>query len=189
MVITRTRLTRAAASIAVASGVLLGTAGCVFITPIATLQQYDPSDGINVSIGDIDLRNAIVFLDDETGAASLMITIINNSDSAAAVNLQFESEGETVTLTQQVGGREVVAFGTTPDGEQILILEADARAGGLFSVYVQHGTLPGQELLVPVLPPTGDYEGLGPVIPEPEPTPTPTPVPAETAAPAESTDG
>lgn len=186
----RTRLARAAASIVLASAVLLGTAGCVFINPIATLEEYDPSDGINNSVGAVDLRNVILFVDEETGAGSLMVTLVNNGDSDATVSFQFVSEGDEVTVTQRVGARSVVEIGTSEDGEQILILGADTRAGALFPVYVQSGSNPGVQLLVPVLAPTGAYEGLGPVIPEPEPTPTPTPAtvepePTEEPAPTE----
>ena len=183
--INRTRLTRAIASIAIASGVLLGTSACVFMTPIATLEEYDPSDGINATVGDVDLRNVIVFVDEETGAASLMVTLVNNGTDDVTLSMQFESEGHEVTVNQSIGGFSVLSFGTTPDEEQILILEADTRPGALFPVYVQYGDNPGQQLTVPVLSATGDYEGLGPVIPEPEPTPTPTatPAPEETPAP------
>lgn len=182
---TRTRLARAAASIALASAVLLGTAGCVFMNPIATLEEYDPSDGINNSVGAVDLRNVILFVDEETGAGSLMVTLVNNSADDATVSFQFLSEGDEVTVAQKVPGRTVVELGTTPDGTQLLILGVDTRAGALFPVYVQSGSNPGVQLLVPVLAPTGAYEGLGPVIPEPEPTPTPTPAVVEEPAPAE----
>ena len=182
---TRTRLARAAASIALASAVLLGTSACVFMNPIATLEEYDPSDGINNSVGAVDLRNVILFVDEETGAGSLMVTLVNNGADDATVSFQFISEGDEVTVTQKVPGRSVVELGTAPDGEQLLILGVDTRAGALFPVYVQSGSTPGVQLLVPVLAPTGTYDGLGPVIPEPEPTPTPTPAVAEEPAPTE----
>lgn len=181
---TRTRLARAAASIALASAVLLGTAGCVFMNPIATLEEYDPSDGINNSVGAVDLRNVILFVDEETGAGSLMVTLVNNSADDATVSFQFLSEGDEVTVAQKVPGRTVVELGTSADGTQLLILGVDTSAGALYPVYVQSGSNPGVQLLVPVLTATGDYEGLGPVIPEPEPTPTPTPTPAATEEPA-----
>ena len=183
--INRTRLTRAIASIALASGVLLGTSACVFMTPIATLEEYDPSDGINATVGTVDLRNVIVFVDEETGAASLMVTLVNTGDKEAQLSLQFASGGDDVTVVAPVGGLQVLSFGTTPDEEQILILDAGTRPGALFPVYVQYGANQGQQLTVPVLSATGVYEGLGPVIPEPEPTPTPTatPAPEETPAP------
>lgn len=182
---TRTRLARAAASIALASAVLLGTSACVFMNPIATLEEYDPSDGINNSVGAVDLRNVILFVDEETGAGSLMVTLVNNSVATATVSFQFVSEGTEVTVQQEVPPRTVVELGTTPDRTQLLILGVDTRAGALFPVYVQSGSNPGVQLLVPVLAPTGAYEGLGPVIPEPEPTPTPTPAVVEEPAPAE----
>lgn len=185
--INRTRLTRAIASVAIASSVLLGTSACVFFTPTATLEEYDPSDGINATVGSVDLRNVILFVDEETGAASLMVTLVNNGDDDVTLSMQFEAEGDTATVAPKIGGREVLRIGTTPDEEQILILGAGTRPGALFPVYVQYGDTPGQQLMVPVLTATGVYEGLGPVIPEPEPTATPTlaatPEPTETPAP------
>lgn len=159
---TRTRLTRAAASIVVASAIALGTSSCVFINPIATLEEYDPSDGINATVGSVDLRNVILFFDEESGTGSLMVTFVNNGENRVGVSLGFVSGGEDVKVITPVGGGDVVEIGTVPGGEQLLIPQADTRLGALFPVYVQYGNNPGQQLLVPVLEGSGTYDGLGP---------------------------
>lgn len=176
-VITRTVFARGAASLILAGALALGTSGCVFITPAATLIPYSPSDGIGASVGDIDLRNVVGIINESGDAISLMVTLVNNSSTDATVSMQFESGGEKTTIEAPISGRTTVSFGTVPDGEQIVILDPSVPAGALLPVYVQYGNNEGKELLVPVLEAIGDYAELGPV-PAPTATPTPTPTAA-----------
>ena len=85
-VINRSVLARSAASIILAGAVLIGTSGCVFITKQATLIQYDPSDGIGASVGNVEVRNALGIAGEDGDAISLMITLINTGDRAAGAS-------------------------------------------------------------------------------------------------------
>ncbi len=50
---------RLAASIALASALLVGTAGCTLVSINGTLKPYQPSDGAGASIGDLEFRNVL----------------------------------------------------------------------------------------------------------------------------------
>jgi hypothetical protein len=157
------RIPRAAAAIALAVGIGLGTAGCSFLTPIATLNQYNPSDGVNASIGDLDVRNAVGIINADGHAINLLITLVNNGGSKT-VTLQYPSgdaKAET-SVTLQAG--EVKQFGNAAAGEdQIIILNPPVKAGQLLPVYVQYGTEPGKTVMVPILDgKQAEYEGLVP---------------------------
>ena len=186
LVITRTPLARAAASVILAGALVVGTAGCTFVSRQATLIQYDPSDGVGANLGSVQIRNAIGLIDDE-GDVSLVVAIVNSGTQSAKVALQFESNGDKTTVTKTVAAGKTASFGHFEGEDQIVILNPGVPAGGLLPVYVQYGDNPGVQMLVPVLDPVGDYEGLGPVVATPTPTPTPTPAvepaPAETPAP------
>lgn len=158
----RTLTARAAASVLLAGGLLLGTAGCTFVSEQATLIQYDPSDGIGADIGDVQLRNVIALPSDDGHAVSLLVTLINTGGGPHSVTFQYESAGDKKDESVTVKPGEVVSFGTTEDAEQLVFLTTDAEAGSLFPVYVQYGKEPGQQLLVPVLAATGEYEALKP---------------------------
>lgn len=154
---------RAMAALGLAATIGLGTTGCTFLTPTATLNQYNPSDGVNASVGDVDIRNAVAIINGDGHAINLLITLVNTSTSGSAkVNLQYESSGTKVTITKSVLAGQALQFGTEEQG-QIIILSPGVRAGELLPVYVQYGDEPGKQLLVPVLDGSqAEYEGLVP---------------------------
>jgi len=140
------------ASAVLATALAIGTTGCTFITQQATLIPYSPSDGIEANLGDVKLRNVIALMSDDGLSASLLITIINDGDVTAFVRMQTVStSGEQVDFLRPVPSNSVVSFGNTVDEEQLIVSMPDAIAGGLLPVYVQHGTVPGTEMLVPAL--------------------------------------
>ncbi|TQO20547.1 hypothetical protein FB472_2183 [Rhodoglobus vestalii] len=152
-----TRAARAAASALLAGALIVGTAGCSFITPTATLNQYDPSDGISTSVGELKIRNALAISNDDNSAVSLMITILNTSTSSGSLRLQYESaDGERVDISEPLSADEIKSFGTEVDGEKIVISDAGLVAGQLFPIYFQYGNESGKELLIPVI--SGDDE-------------------------------
>ncbi len=142
----------------------MGTAGCSFITPTATLNHYDPSDGIGAEVGDVKVRNVLAISNDDQSAVSLMVTVINTSSSSGSLRMQYESaDGERIDISKPVSSNEVKHYGTTVDGDMIVIDDADIRAGQLFPIYFQFGNQSGEELLVPVI--SGDdpiYSDLAP---------------------------
>lgn len=152
------------AAVALAAGVALGASGCSFITPIATQNQYNPSDGINATIGDVDVRNVVGIINEDGHAINLLITLLNRADRAVQVTLQFESGGQKTDSKVALRPGEVLQFGDEAAGQdQIIILNPSVRAGELLPVYVQYGAEPGKQLTVPVLDGTqGEYEGLIP---------------------------
>ena len=162
--IARSSAARAAASVVLAGALLVGTAGCTFISRQATLIQYDPSDGVGTSVGTVQVRNAIALSNDEGSVVSLMITLVNSGTKIANVNLQYETSGEKVTTTKSVLPGKVATYGTTPDDTRIIIVDPGVEPGALYPVYIQYGDNEGTELLVPVLTEAGNesYEGLFP---------------------------
>jgi hypothetical protein len=134
----------------------VGSAGCSFITPTATLNQYDPSDGISTSVGELKVRNVLAISSIDNSAVSLMITIINTSSSSGSLRLQYETaRGARVDISKPLSANEVKSFGTEVDGETIIISDAGVIAGQLFPIYLQYGNDSGEELLVPVI--AGDH--------------------------------
>jgi len=150
-VIARSAAARAAASVVLAGALLVGTAGCTFISQQATLIQYDPSDGIGTTVGDVDVRNAVALINEDGRAISLMITLVNSGSKIANVDLQYLSGGEKTTTTKSVRAGAVATYGTKPDEPQIIILNPGVDLGALLPVYVQYGDHEGKEILVPVL--------------------------------------
>jgi hypothetical protein len=171
---------RFAATIVLAIGVALGTAGCV--APEGTLAHYDASDGVSGTVGNLDVRNAILISD--TGKqANLLVTFVNNSARDIDVKVQH---GTTVkkTVVVKVPAGKVKQIGD--DGQtHVQFPDINTPPGSMSNVYFQYGARAGVNLLVPVLTNAlSEYRGATPTpVITPKPTLTATPEPSETPTP------
>jgi hypothetical protein len=165
---------RVAASVALAGLIVLGASGCEFITPQDTTQINQVSDGMDASLGTVDVRNALLFTANGTDA-SLVTTLVNAASSSAVVSMQYTSG--TGPTTQQVTVPANGSISIRPGAQvDITLSSVKAKAGSLFPVYFSAGSkhatvqvpvldasLPGYQTLTPT--PT-------PVLPSPTPTAT-----------------
>ncbi|TFD69464.1 hypothetical protein [Cryobacterium ruanii] len=167
---------RIAASVVLTAGILLGTSACGFFASPATSIAYDASDGVSGEVGELHIRNGILFSTDGQ-LASLVVTVVNPTDTLTSVLVQYESSTGKVSQSVPVEANTTVTFGTA--GAPSVILEnMDSQPGSLFPVFFQYGEETGTELLLPVL--TGfqaEYDGLLPTL-APTETPTPSATPA-----------
>lgn len=172
---------RALAAPAVAAALLLGTTGCGLFVPSATLKPYSASDGLNVTVGDLELRNVLV-ITDESGDASLVATVVNNTTNVQYVTAQIQSStpGE-LTFTAVEG---LTKLGLA-DGNPQIMRGTGLEAGQYVEIYFQYGGQDGVTAAIPVLDGTDPlYAPYQPSL-YVEPTPTPTPTPTPSATPAE----
>ena len=102
---------RIAAAAVLAAVLALGTAGCTFISPQATLIKYNPSDGVSLNVGAVQLRNAFVISPKGTDA-SFVGVVINSSKSSVELGLEFTSHAggsaKSVTVHTKLTPGEVV---------------------------------------------------------------------------------
>ena len=167
---------RALTAAAVATAVLLGTAGCGVFVETATLKPYSAGDGVNATVGSIGLRNMLL-ITDESGDGSLIGTIVN--DSGAAAHLTFELRGATA-LSETIASEPGLTLLGIKDVSATIFPGAELTAGQYATIYVQYGSADGVEVTVPVL------DGTNPVYAPYTPTlikPAPIPVVTETPAP------
>jgi hypothetical protein len=167
---------RTMATVVVAAGILLGTSGCNLYAPQATTNQYDASDGVSGDVGDLAVRNAILFTDDGENA-NLLVHIVNSSADDIDLVVQYEGDDERVTTEVTVAGNSTTEVGVD-GGETVLVESPNATAGSLLPVFFQYGDLTGTELLVPVL--DGSLEAYSDLVPTGTPTPARTSEPVET---------
>ncbi len=166
---------RALAATAVAAALLVGTAGCGVFVDTATLKPYAASDGVNASVGGIELRNLLV-ITDETGDGSLIGAVVNNSKAAA--HLTVELRGST-TVTETVAVETGVTLLGVKDATATIFAGADLVAGQYATIYVQYGSADGVEITVPVLDGTDPlYAPYTPTLLKPSPAPVVTETPA-----------
>ena len=167
---------RIIASVVLAAGLLIGTSGCGFLAPQATLIKYDPSDGVSGNVGDIALRNGML-LSADGSTANLLVTAINKGDTAQSLTVQYEADGQKVTELVTLRANTSVTIGGK-DEPNVTLENMNSSTGALFPVYFQYGEETGVQLLLPVLDGTTGAEYLNLL-----PTPTATPAPATTVTP------
>lgn len=164
-------LNRKFAAVAIASSVLLGTTACTFISPVATMKVYTPSDGTDANIGDIAARNIFILVS-PTGQTALFGSFINGADSQQAVSIEIANQSYPYNLA--VGEKLDIGF----NGKNAQPLSGlTAKAGSLVKATFKSGA-DSVEKTLPVLDGTfAQYaplvNSMGIIAPSEEPTQAP----------------
>ncbi|MFW7413817.1 hypothetical protein [Demequina sp. SO4-18] len=126
-------------------------AGCSYVNPITTQQNYAASDGVQMVGGEFDALNLMVVASDIGEPAVLVGTLYNGSDADLEIDLSFDAEtstsvsvpaGSSVQLTPLDG---VEVPGTSPVLPGLLAEVGIATgANGFYTIQVpvMDGTLP-----------------------------------------------
>ena len=165
---------RIVATVVVAASLLLSTTGCSFFAEQATLKHYDPSDGVGVTVGQVKVLNALLLTKDGK-EASFLVNLANDGEKTVSVLIQYNGTTSTglsgkVDTRVQLDAGEVKTFGSSTT-RQLLFSGIDSKPGSLFPVFVQYGTLTGEQMLVPVL--DGSLTEYSKLLPSPIPSATP----------------
>jgi hypothetical protein len=176
---------RIAAAAVLAVGLVISTAGCTFLAPQATLIHYDPSDGVSLNVGHLEVRNALVISPKGTDG-TLVGVFINTGKAAIAVDVDYKSHtgGSTSTQTIEIDltPGQVLSLGN-PGVPQRVLEGLNVRPGSLAKVFVQYGSVSGKYVDLPVLINSdGDYTNDAPS-PTPTPTATLSPIPTKSPRP------
>jgi hypothetical protein len=169
---------RAIASIVAVGLMTASIAGCTFVTPIATQNRYDASDGINTDLGPVKILNALVITGDGING-NLVGQAYNDTDQTLQLTVQYDvTEQQTITVTLRPETSTDFGYGASG---QTLLPKIGTKAGGLLPLYLQYGDEPGKQVKVPVL--SNDLTPYSSLLPTPPPAPKPIPTPTATATP------
>lgn len=125
-----------ASSIAIALG--LGTSGCNFISPVASLDYYAPSDGAQADIGQLKARN-LISLQDSEGNSGFVGAFANSGNKEVTFALKYTtSKGKTGYREFTVGAYEVLNFGY--QDTKTLDLDLGGKPGDIRSILVYTDT-------------------------------------------------
>ena len=155
-----TLLNRKFAAVAVAVAISLGTTGCTFSSPVASLNVYAPADGVNGTVGNVEFRN-FIYLTTATGNGALFGSILNQSIDAQATTVELHAHGSesAAEIPISVGAGEKLDLGF--NGGQAVPLGVTAKAGELIELHV---TIGGEKITlnVPVL--DGTFAQYAPLV-------------------------
>ena len=138
------------ASAALSVALLLGTTGCSLTHNVDSLQAYAPSDGSQLDLGTVKIRN-FIYLTRGDGTGKLIGSIINSGKNEANVVFQYSGFDSTVSTPEfTVPSGESYQFGATPENES-LALSIDAKPGANVNIWVSVNGEAVESLTVPVL--------------------------------------
>ncbi|ROS77374.1 hypothetical protein EDF24_0128 [Curtobacterium sp. PhB130] len=199
---------RVLVSVAVAATIALGATGCEFISPAQTKEIKQITDGVNVTTGKIDVRNALIISDGKDDDARFVGTLINNSGIGRTVTIEVGDASDTVRVpanthvdlganspSDSSSAESSVQSGAETQGtsagtsDEVVFAGADIAPGSLVKVYFSYPGAEGVSASVPVL--TSAQEEYQTLAPTPTPTvtlpvetPSATPTDSATATPA-----
>jgi hypothetical protein len=136
-------------ALAISAALLLGTTGCSLNHNVDSMQAYAPSDGSQIDLGNVKLRNFIYL---SNGAGGKLIGSVVNND-AKDITVQFEyTDFDTRTQTDPitVSAGETLGLGAGSDTEGLPVT-ISGLPGQNITIWVSINGATGQELVVPVL--------------------------------------
>lgn len=163
--------TRIVSSLALAAAIALGATGCGLFAPQGTTDPYAPSDGIDLTIDRVDVRNLLLIADEAAENFNVVLTAVNRGDVAEQLRITFVDDGGSKNAQAQF----VVEPGTNvfgaldqavPFGEsssQIVSIPG-LLVGSTVTAYVQVGSGQEVERQVPVL--DGTLAEYAPLVPQ-----------------------
>ncbi|MBK4121359.1 hypothetical protein JHD97_10170 [Kocuria rhizophila] len=128
---------------AAAFAVLTSVSGCVYISPQATTVSFAPADGVQMDLGDLQLRNVLVVAENADSEGRVLGTVINNGDSTQTVTLDAKGSSAKVEVP---ANKEVVLEKSKP-----VLLEKAGANPGLMVDTTFSGDGQNQTVSVPVL--------------------------------------
>ncbi|PZE82670.1 hypothetical protein [Curtobacterium sp. MCBD17_032] len=163
---------RVLVSVAVAASIALGATGCEFLSPARTKEIRQITDGVDVSTGSIDVRNALLITD--TGEDARFVgTLVNTGERDRTVTLELDGTDQTV----EVPSNSTLVLADDEQHDTVDFDDVTAKPGSLVKMYFSYQGAEGASATVPVLTSAQEeYQTLAP---------TPTPMSTSTS-PAES---
>jgi len=148
--VSRTR--RAARPAAVLVGAvlaLLALTGCGSGLHALTDQSFDPSNGVDTSVGNIQASNLLVFLTSD--GAELNVGLVNNGDASDQLTAVTVETAPPVTLTQPIEVPPDTNVTVGPPGDvRVFLHDFGGQAGQLVKVtmtFRDNGVLTAQTLV------------------------------------------
>lgn len=141
------------AAVAIAVSLLAGTTGCAMMSPVASRIEYAPSDGSQVNLENLKLRNFIYF---NTGKVSALAgSIVNSGLETSTLKISYldslVNEQKEISISVNAGQKLDLGF----NGTKALTLNLGGEPGGSVSFNVSEGSA-SQVINVPVMDDTFD---------------------------------
>ena len=152
---------RIVSSIALAAALSLGATGCGLVAPQGTLEPYAPSDGIDVDLEQLDVRNLLLIADESGENFNVVFTSVNNTDAPVLLRMTFVDESGSQKATADFMAEPGLTVFGDPDGDvaPTLVSVAGLKPGATVMTYLEVAGGGEEQRAVPVLDGTlAEYE-------------------------------
>ena len=142
---------RIASSLVLAAALALGATGCSLIAPQGTTTPYAPSDGVDVNIENIAVRNLLLIADATGENFNVVFTGVNNTSEDAIVRITFVKGSSEASADFNLAPGST-SFGN-PEGDTApqLVSISDLQAGETVEAYFEVAGGGEAKYMVPVL--------------------------------------
>lgn len=122
--------------------------GCSLSRDVASLDMYTPSDGVQVDLETLKVRNAM-FIAGSSGNVILIGSFVNSGTENVTATIQTtDGNGEEVRLSFDVPAGKKVDLGY--NGQDGVVMALDVLPGSMYPIFVSGASDP-VEMLVPVM--------------------------------------
>ena len=140
-------------AVALSAALMLGTTGCSLTHNVESLKEYAPSDGSQVNIGDLKIRNLIALSKGtETGQTVLIGSIVNSGTEDHLVIINPTNAADRIDdLVFNVKAGQTLSFGNAgPDSAVLLNSGFEPGSNTTLFIWVDQNTS-ANPITVPVL--------------------------------------
>ena len=126
----------------------IALSGCSLSRDVASLDMYTPSDGVQVDLETLKVRNAM-FIAGSSGNVILIGSFVNSGIENVTATIQTtDGNGEEVRLSFEVPAGQKVDLGY--NGQDSVVMALDVLPGSMYPIFVSGASDP-VEMLVPVM--------------------------------------
>jgi len=126
----------------------IALSGCSLSRDVASLDMYTPSDGVQVDLETLKVRNAM-FIAGSSGNVILIGSFVNSGMENVTATIQTtDGNGEEVRLSFEVPAGKKIDLGY--NGQDGVVMALDVLPGSMYPIFVSGASDP-VEMLVPVM--------------------------------------
>lgn len=126
----------------------IALSGCSLSRDVASLDMYAPSDGVQVDLETLKVRNAM-FIAGSSGNVILIGSFVNSGIENVTATIQTtDGNGEEVRLSFEVAAGQKFDLGY--NGQDGIVMPLNVVTGSMHPIYVSGNSDPVQ-MLVPVM--------------------------------------
>lgn len=134
--------------------------GCTSTNPVQTETKYQSSDGVDIDVANLELRNILIISPGQGDAGVLLGSVINSGDAVATVDIEGADGSFSARVEAPAG--EPVRLGPDDGGTVVEIASTPAAPGEFVQVTVRSDGESAEDA-IPVL--DGSLEQYRPYLP------------------------